>query len=193
MAERGYGWEKLVSEMFCQEYWAERGFETHIARFHNVYGPNGTWFGGREKAPAALSRKVIEAKDAGKHEIEIWGDGSQTRSFMYIDDCTKGIDMIMHCDDLIATPINLGSKELVSINKLVSLIESTAGVKLERKYDLNAPRGVVGRNSDNTFINQVLHWEPNTPLKDGLAKTYAWIEEQYFDRKAGKRVITEHA
>jgi GDP-D-mannose 3',5'-epimerase len=189
MAERGYGWEKLMSEMFCQEYWAERGFETHIARFHNV----GTWFGGREKAPAALCRKVIEAKDSGKHEIEIWGDGSQTRSFMYIDDCTKGIDLIMHCDDLIATPINLGSQELVSINELVGLIESSAGVTLARKYDLTAPRGVAGRNSDNTFINQVLHWEPNTALKDGLAKTYAWIEGQYFDRKAGKRVVTEHA
>src|SRR5450759_3636743 len=109
MAERGYGWEKLLSEMFCQEYWAERGFETHIARFHNVYGPNGTRFGGREKAPAALSRKVIEAKDSGKYEIDIWGDGSQTRSFMYIDDCTYAIDMITHCDQLIATPINLGS------------------------------------------------------------------------------------
>ena len=191
MAERGYGWEKLISEMFCQEYTAERGLETHIARFHNVYGPHGTWYGGREKAPAALSRKVIEAKDCGKHEIEIWGDGSQTRSFMYIDDCTKGIDMIMHCDDLIATPINLGSQELVSINALVSLIEGIGGVKLERKYDLTAPRGVAGRNSDNTFINQVLHWEPNTSLKDGLAKTYAWIEAQYCDRKAGKRVVTE--
>src|SRR5512139_615587 len=118
MAERGYGWEKLFSEMFCQEYWAERGLKTFIARFHNVYGPHGTWFGGREKAPAALCRKVIEARDSGKLEIEIWGDGSQTRSFMYIDDCVLGIDLIMHCDDLIATPINLGSSELVSINTL---------------------------------------------------------------------------
>src|SRR5512143_3921699 len=123
MAERGYGWEKLVSEMFCQEYWAERGLETHIARFHNVYGPNGTWFGGREKAPAALCRKVVEAKDTGKLEIDIWGDGTQTRSFCYIDDCTLGIDAIMHCDKLIATPINLGSHELISINELVSIVE----------------------------------------------------------------------
>src|SRR5512146_1538664 len=123
MAERGYGWEKLVSEMFCQEYWAERKFETHIARFHNVYGPNGTWFGGREKAPAALSRKVIEAKDTGKLEIDIWGDGHQTRSFMYMDDCLFGIDQIMHCDELIATPINLGTSELVSINQLVDYLE----------------------------------------------------------------------
>jgi len=191
MAERGYGWEKLMSEMFCQEYWAERGLETHIARFHNVYGPNGTWFGGREKAPAALSRKVIEAKDSGEHEIEIWGDGHQTRSFMYIDDCTLGIDQIMHCDGLIATPINLGTSELVSINQLVSLIEEIGGVKLERQYVLDAPRGVAGRNSDNTMIQSILHWEPSTPLRAGLAKTYAWIEQQYADRKAGKRVVTE--
>ena len=185
MAERGYGWEKLISEMFCQEYWAERQMKTAIARFHNVYGPNGTWDGGREKAPAALSRKVIEAQDTGELEISIWGDGNQTRSFMYIDDCTKGIDMIMHCDDLIATPINLGSSELVSINTLVSMIERIAGVELERKYDLSAPQGVAGRNSDNDFIKQVLNWEPDTPLSVGLEKTYAWIADQYSDRKAG--------
>jgi nucleoside-diphosphate-sugar epimerase len=191
MAERGYGWEKLMSEMFCQEYWAERGLETHIARFHNVYGPNGTWFGGREKAPAALSRKVIEAKDAGKHVIDIWGDGTQTRSFMYIDDCVFGIDQIMHCDDLIATPINLGTSELVSINQLVDDIEEIGGIHLERTYQLDAPRGVAGRNSDNTFIKQVLGWEPGTPLKEGLKPTYHWIEQQYFDRKAGKRVVKD--
>ncbi len=189
MAERGYGWEKLISEMFCQEYWAERGLETHIARFHNVYGPNGTWYGGREKAPAALSRKVIEAKDTGKHEIDIWGDGTQTRSFMYIDDCVFGIDQIMHCDQLIATPINLGTSELVSINTLVDYIEEIGGVKLHRTYNLDAPKGVAGRNSDNTFINQVLGWEPCIPLKEGLRKTYTWIEQQYADRKAGKRTV----
>jgi len=193
MAERGYGWEKLMSEMFCQEYWAERKFETHIARFHNVYGPHGTWDGGREKAPAAICRKVIEAKDSGKHEIVIWGDGTQTRSFMYIDDCVKGIDMIMHCDDLIATPINLGSNELIEINQLVSLAEEIGGVKLERTYDLNAPRGVAGRNSDNTFIKQILKWEPGIPFREGLAKTYAWIEQQYADRKIGKRTVVDHA
>ena len=192
MAERGYGWEKLMSEMFCQEYWAERKMKTAIARFHNVYGPNGTWDGGREKAPAALTRKVLEAVDTGNLEIDIWGDGNQTRSFMYIDDCVKGIDKIMHCEALIATPINLGSSELVSINKLVDMIEEIACVKLERHYDPNAPKGVAGRNSDNSFIQQVLGWEPNTPLKDGLRKTYAWIEAQYTDRKAGKFTPAGH-
>jgi len=190
MAERGYGWEKLMSEIFCQEYSAERGMKTFIARFHNVYGPHGTWDGGREKAPAALSRKVIEAKDSGEFEIVIWGDGTQTRSFMYIDDCVKGIDMIMHTDELIATPINLGSSALVSINDLVSLIEDIGGAQLERQYDLDAPRGVAGRNSDNTFINQVLGWEPNTPLRVGMETTYAWIEQQHEDRKAGKRTVS---
>jgi GDP-D-mannose 3', 5'-epimerase len=185
MAERGYGWEKLMSEMFCQEYWAERRLKTSIARFHNVYGPFGTWDGGREKAPAALSRKVIEAKESGQLDITIWGDGHQTRSFMYIDDCVKGIDMIAHCDDLIATPINLGSSELVSINELVSVIEEIAGVELTRAYDLTAPRGVAGRNSDNTFILEILGWEPRTPLRDGIERTYRWIEQQYADRKAG--------
>lgn len=186
MSERGYGWEKLLSEMFCQEYAAERSMKTFIPRFHNVYGPNGTWDGGREKAPAALSRKVISAVDSGDLRINIWGDGSQTRSFMYIDDCTKGIDMITHCDDLIATPINLGTSELISVNDLVRMIEEIAGVKLVRSYDLAAPRGVAGRNSDNTFIKSILGWEPDTPLREGMEKTYAWIKQQFLDRKAGK-------
>jgi len=190
MAERGYGWEKLFSEMVCQEYWAERGMKTFIARFHNVYGPNGTWDGGREKAPAAICRKVIEAKDQGRKEIPIWGDGTATRSFMYIDDCTKGIDMIMHCEDLLAKPINLGSSELVSVNQLVDMVEGIGGTKLHRKYDVSAPRGVAGRNSDNTMIQNILHWEPRTPLREGLARTYAWIEQQYADRKAGKRTVS---
>jgi GDP-D-mannose 3',5'-epimerase len=190
MAERGYGWEKLMSEIFCQEYWAEHGLKTFTARFHNVYGPWGTWDGGREKAPAAICRKVIEAKDTGSGKIVIWGNGHQTRSFMYIDDSINGIDMIMHCDELIATPINLGTSHLISINDLVSLVEKIGGVKLEREYDLDAPKGVAGRNSDNTFIKQVLGWEPNTPLEEGLKKTYAWIEQQYNDRKAGKHTVT---
>lgn len=190
MAERGYGWEKLMSEMFCQEYWVERGMKTFIARFHNVYGPNGTWDGGREKAPAALSRKVVEALDGGSDDITIWGDGTQTRSFMYIDDCVQGIDKITHCDELIATPINLGSSELVSINELLTKVEKAAKLKkpLNRHYDPTAPKGVAGRNSDNTFIKQVLKWEPSTTLDEGLAKTYAWISEQYHRRKSGKRV-----
>ena len=189
MAERGYGWEKLVSEMFCEEYWHERGLKTAIARFHNVYGPHGTWDGGREKAPAALCRKVIQALDTGKKDITIWGDGHQTRSFMYIDDCVLGIDKIMHEDNLIATPINLGSSELVSINTLLSKVESIAGTKLDRHYDLGAPRGVAGRNSDNTFIKKSLNWEPDTTLDHGLAETYKWIHEQYHNRKSGKRVV----
>jgi GDP-D-mannose 3', 5'-epimerase len=191
MAERGYGWEKLFAEMLCQEYWAERHMKTFIARFHNVYGPNGTWDGGREKAPAAICRKVIQARDSGTHEIMIWGDGSQTRSFTYIEDCVLGIDKIVHCDELVATPINLGSSELISVGELVSLAEEIGGVKLNRKYDLSAPRGVAGRNSDNTFIKQVFGWEPSTPFREGLTHTYRWIEGQYYARKAGERVVED--
>lgn len=189
MAERGYGWEKLISEMFCQEYHAERGMKTFIARFHNVYGPFGTWDGGREKAPAAVCRKVAEAVESHSGAIEIWGDGRQARSFMYIDDCVKGIDMITHCDQLTATPLNLGSSELVSINELVDKVERIAGVKLRRSYKLDAPRGVAGRNSDNTFIQEVLHWEPKTSLDTGLRETYVWIQEQLQKRKKGLRVV----
>ena len=133
---------------------------------------------------------MIAAEDSNKLEIEIWGDGTQTRSFMYIDDCVEGIDMITHCDELIATSINLGSKELISIDDLVSMIESIAGVKLERQYKLDAPRGVAGRNSDNAFIQQVLGWEPSTPLRTGMEHTYKWIKQQYHDRKAGKRTVS---
>jgi len=189
MAERGYGWEKLISEMFCQEYWAERGLKTFTARFHNVYGPFGTWDGGREKAPAAVCRKVVEAVDTQGGTIEVWGDGRQSRSFMYIADCVKGIDKITHCDRLIATPINLGSSELVSINELVDKVERIAGVKLDRKYNPGAPRGVAGRNSDNAFIQQVLQWEPNTTLLAGLRETYKWIKDQYHKRKKGQSVV----
>lgn len=189
--ERGYGWEKLLSEIFCQEYHAERGLETHIARFHNVYGPHGTWDGGREKAPAAICRKVIEAIDNETFKIEIWGDGTRTRSFMYIDDCTYGIDMIMHCDQLSATPINLGTSEIVTVNELVDIIEGIGGKKLQRSYKLDAPKGVAGRNSDNTMIQAILNWEPSIPLRQGLKSTYEWIEQQYKDRKAGKPTIQE--
>jgi GDP-D-mannose 3',5'-epimerase len=192
-AERGYGWEKLVSEMFCQEYWAERGLKTFIARFHNVYGPWGTWDGGREKAPAALCRKVIEAKDKGGATLEVWGDGHQARSFMYIDDCLQGIDKIMHCDELIATPINLGTSEMISINDLAGLAEELGGVKLKRVYKLDAPKGVGGRNSDNTFIKKVLGWEPCVAIRNGLKPTYQWIEQQYLDRKAGRKTVEDVA
>jgi GDP-D-mannose 3', 5'-epimerase len=183
LAEDGYGWEKLFSERMCRHFREDYGLYTRVARFHNVYGPWGTWFGGREKAPAAISRKVIEAKTAGKHEIEIWGTGHQTRSFMYIDDCLNGIQKIMNSD--ILEPINLGSSEAVSINQLVDMVEGIAGIRLERKYDLTAPQGVNGRNSDNTLIQKYLGWEPNIPLRTGMEKTYAWIYDQYLAREKG--------
>lgn len=176
MPEDGYGWEKLFSERMCRHFEEDFGLQCRVARFHNVYGPLGTWNGGREKAPAAICRKVIDAKRSGKHEIEIWGDGTQTRSFMYIDDCTKGTQAIMESD--IHEPLNLGSSELVTINQLVGAVEEIGGVKLNRKYILDAPKGVNGRNSDNTKTLEYLGWEPSIRLKDGLAKTYAWIEEQ---------------
>jgi GDP-D-mannose 3',5'-epimerase len=190
-AERGYGWEKLMSEMFCQEYTAERGMRTAIARFHNVYGPWGTWDGGREKAPAAMCRKVIEAKKTGRDTIEIWGDGTQCRSYMYIDNCVEGIDRIMHCDDLIATPINLGTSEMISVNELVDIVEQVGGVKLKRKYLPDAPKGVAGRNSDNTMIKRILGWEPSTPIREGIRPTFRWIEQQYRDREAGRPTVRD--
>jgi GDP-D-mannose 3',5'-epimerase len=183
LAEDGYGWEKLFSERMCRHFMEDFGLQVRVARFHNVYGPWGTWFGGREKAPAAICRKVIEAKLAGKHEIEIWGNGHQTRSFMYIDDCIKGIGMIMKSE--ILEPINLGSSEAVSINQLVDIVEDIAGIKLRRNYDLGAPKGVNGRNSDNTLIQKYLGWEPNISLRAGLEKTYAWIYDQYQLRERG--------
>src|SRR5262245_25834953 len=180
MAEDGYGWEKLFSERMCRHFREDFGLLTRCARFHNVYGPHGTWDGGREKAPAAICRKVIEAKLSGRHEIDIWGDGNQTRSFTYIDDCVHGIDLITH--SRVEEPINLGSSERVTINGLVDLAERIAGVKLARTYDLGAPKGVNGRNSDNTRIKQLLGWEPSTRLCDGLEKTYAWIHDEYVAR-----------
>jgi len=176
LPEDGYGWEKMFSERMCRHFEEDFGLQCRVARFHNVYGPHGTWTGGREKAPAAICRKVLEAKLSGKHEIEIWGGGHQTRSFMYIDDCTRGTQMIMESD--IHEPINLGSSELVSIDELVDIVEEIAGVELHRKYDLNAPKGVNGRNSDNTKIVNYLGWEPSIRLKDGMARTYEWIEKE---------------
>lgn len=186
LPEDGYGWEKLFSERMCRHFREDFGLYTRVARFHNVYGPHGTWDGGREKAPAAMCRKVIEAKDSGNLAIEIWGDGKQTRSFMYIEDCVEGILKIMNSD--ILEPINLGSSELVTINGLVDIVERIGDVKLERSYKLDAPKGVNGRNSDNTLIQHYLGWEPGIRLADGMARTYAWIEEQFNLRKAGKAV-----
>jgi len=176
MPEDGYGWEKLFSEHMCRHFMEDFGLETRVARFHNVYGPFGAYKGGREKAPAALSRKVVEAKFSDKKEIEIWGDGQQSRTFMYIDDCVKGIDLIMHSE--IKEPINLGSEELITVNDLVSMIEKIGKVKLKRKYNLNAPRGVRGRSSDNTLIRKYLNWEPSISLAVGMKKTYKWIEKE---------------
>lgn len=174
MPEDGYGWEKLFSERMCRHFEEDFGLVARVARYHNVYGPHGTWNGGREKAPAAICRKVIEAKLSGKHEISIWGDGHQTRSFMYIDDCLQGTQMIMESD--IDEPINLGSSELVTINQLVDVAEEIGGIRLNRTYDLSAPKGVNGRNSDNTMILDRLGWEPSIRLRDGLERTYRWIE-----------------
>ncbi len=168
----------------CLHFIEDFGLYCRVARFHNVYGPHGTWDGGREKAPAAICRKVIHAKATGNHDIEIWGDGKQTRSFMWIADCLKGIDMIMNSD--IVEPINLGSSELVTINQLVDMVEEIAGIKLDRQYNLDAPKGVNGRNSDNTLIQKYLGWEPDTRLRDGMAKTYAWIHDEYMAKHGAK-------
>ncbi len=186
MPEDGYGWEKLFSERMCRHFREDFGIQTRVARYHNVYGPLGTYDGGREKAPAAICRKVIDAKLTGKHEIEIWGDGHQTRSFMFIDDCLHGTQMLTASD--FVEPINIGSNELVSINQLVDLAEDIAGIKLERRYNLSAPKGVNGRNSDNTLIKEVFGWEPSTRLRDGLALTYRWIHDEMVKVRAGGSV-----
>ena len=189
LPEDGYGWEKLFSERMCRHFEEDYGIQTRVARYHNVYGPLGTWTGGREKAPAAICRKVIEAKHSGSNQIEIWGDGKQTRSFMYIDDCTKGTQMIAESD--IREPLNLGSNELVTINQLVDIVEEIAGVKLKRNYNLSAPKGVNGRNSDNTLIQEKLNWAPSIKLREGLALTYAWIENEMLAGKAlASKVLT---
>jgi nucleoside-diphosphate-sugar epimerase len=176
MPEDGYGWEKLFSERMCRHYREDFGIATRVARYHNVYGPHGTYDGGREKAPAAICRKIIEAKASGRREIDIWGDGTQTRSFMYISDCLKGTLAVAASD--ILEPLNLGSSELVTINQLVDIVESIAGITVKRRYDLGAPKGVNGRNSDNTRIRQELGWEPGVTLRDGLERTYRWIHDQ---------------
>ena len=184
LPEDGYGWEKLFSERMCRHFEEDYGLVCRVARYHNVYGPYGTWDGGREKAPAAICRKVITAKNTGVHEIDIWGDGKQTRSFMYIDDCVNGTQMIMESE--IDEPINLGSSELVTINQLVDIVEDIAGIKLKRTYNLDAPKGVNGRNSDNTLILEKLGWEPSIRLRDGLERTYRWIEQEMATGAKGK-------
>jgi nucleoside-diphosphate-sugar epimerase len=177
MPEDGYGWEKLFSERMCRHFREDFGLVTRVARFHNVYGPHGTWEGGREKAPAAVCRKLIHAVATGEKEIEIWGDGRQTRSFMFIDDCIEGIHRITDSD--IEQPINLGSNELVTINQLVDIVEAILGVRFQRRYNLAAPKGVNGRNSDNTLIQKLLSWQPSTPLRIGMHATCDWISQQY--------------
>jgi GDP-D-mannose 3',5'-epimerase len=176
MPEDGYGWEKLFSERMCRHFHEDFGLETRIARYHNVYGPHGTYEGGREKAPAAICRKIIEAKLTGTKDIEIWGDGEQTRSFMYVDDCVKGSELIFDGDYL--PPLNLGSDRLISINGLVDMVETIAGIKLNRIYNLDAPKGVRGRNSDNTLMQGTMGWAPDTTLEVGMERTYRWIYDE---------------
>jgi len=176
MPEDGYGWEKLFSERMCRHFREDFGLTTRVARYHNIYGPHGTWDGGREKAPAAICRKVILAKMAGVKEIAIWGDGKQTRSFTYIDDCLVGTQRLMHSE--VTEPLNIGSDQMVTINQLVDIVEQIAGIKLKRTYDLSAPKGVRGRNSNNDRIQQLLHWAPSIRLEAGMEKTYAWIYDQ---------------
>jgi len=187
MPEDGYGWEKLFSERMCRHFYEDFGLETRVARYHNVYGPHGTWDGGREKAPAAICRKIAQAKISGNHEIEVWGDGQQTRSFMYVDDCIYGTQMITEGPPV--EPINLGSSELVTINQLVDIVEEIAGIKVERKYNLDAPQGVRGRNSDNTLIKAKYGWEPSIKLRDGLEKTYNWIFKQVERKLIGEPTL----
>ena len=182
--EDGYGWEKLFSERMCRHFSEDFGLATRVARYHNVYGPHGTYEGGREKAPAAICRKVIEAKLSGRHEIEVWGDGEQTRSFMFVDDCVYGTRILMESE--VAEPLNVGSAHLVTINELVTIVEEIAGLKLRRRYKLDAPQGVRGRNSDNTLIKQRLGWEPQISLEEGLEKTYAWMHERMAGRASRK-------
>ena len=176
MPEDGYGWEKLFSERMARHFLEDYGLQTRVARFHNVYGPEGTWTGGREKAPAAICRKIAECVLSGDRVIDVWGDGHQTRSFMYIDDCVDGIQLIERGVD--PRPVNLGSSELVTVNQLIDIVSDIAGITVERRHDLNAPQGVRGRNSDNTEIVARYGWEPSITLRSGLERTYAWVFDQ---------------
>lgn len=181
MPEDGYGWEKLFSERMCRHFYEDFGLETRIARYHNVYGPEGTWEGGREKAPAALCRKIAQAKIDKSNKIEIWGDGEQTRSFTFIDDCIEGTLRLMNSD--VREPLNIGSDEMVTINQMVEILESIADIRVDRIHDLSAPKGVRGRNSDNTKVLKDLMWSPTISLRKGLEATYEWIESQLESKK----------
>ncbi len=185
--EDGYGWEKLFSERMCRHFQEDYGLQVRIIRFHNVYGPYGTYDGGREKAPAAICRKIIEAKLNNKKKIEVWGDGKQTRSFMYIDDCIEGILKIFFSK--FSDPINLGSSEKVSINHMIKIIEKIACIEVEKKYLLNKPKGVRGRSSDNKLIKKIVNWEPGIKLNEGLEKTYHWINSQISRNLNNKKFI----
>jgi nucleoside-diphosphate-sugar epimerase len=178
--EDGYGWEKLFSERMARHFREDFGLETRVARYHNVYGPEGTFEGGREKAPAALSRKIAQAKLSGDHTIEVWGDGEQSRSFMYIDDCVRGTREILAGDNV--EPVNLGSAELVTINQMIGILEDIAGITVTKNHDLSAPQGVRGRNSDNTMFRSIYGWEPSISLATGLEATYRWIYDQLSSR-----------
>jgi GDP-D-mannose 3', 5'-epimerase len=191
MPEDGYGWEKLFSERMCRHFREDFDLQTRVARYHNVYGVDGTYDGGREKAPAALCRKVAQAVLSGRHEIEIWGDGEQTRSFMYVDDCVEGTLRVTAGDS--AVPVNVGSSELVSINQMVDIIEQIAGITVKRNYNLDAPKGVRGRNSDNILIRQIYDWEPSISLSDGLERTYQWIFDQLSASGGARDRTARHA
>jgi nucleoside-diphosphate-sugar epimerase len=174
-----YGWEKLIAEQLCRYYADDYGIETRIVRFHNIFGPLGTWDGGREKAPAAMCRKVAMAKATGNPIVEIWGDGEQTRSFCYVDDCIEGLTRLMHSEH--GEPLNLGQDRMVTINQLADIVAEIAGIKIQKKH-IPGPQGVRGRNSDNTRLRAVLGWEPEISLEDGLARTYQWIEAQVLEK-----------
>jgi GDP-D-mannose 3',5'-epimerase len=187
MPEDGYGWEKLFSERMCRHFSEDYGLATRVARYHNVYGPHGSYDGGREKAPAAICRKVIGALMRGEREIEIWGDGEQTRTFLYIDDCVAGTQALMASE--VVEPLNIGSDEIVTINRLVDIVEEIAGVRLKRRFTLDAPTGVRGRSSDNTLIKQKLGWAPSIPLAEGMQETYRWIHDELHERSRGRRDV----
>jgi nucleoside-diphosphate-sugar epimerase len=190
MPQDAYGWEKLVTERLCGHYLEDRGIKTRVARFHNIFGPLGSWEGGREKVPAAICRKVAVAKATGSSEIEIWGDGLQTRSFCFVDDCVRGVQLL--ADSEVEEPLNLGQDQLISINDLALTVARIAGIDVQLKH-VPGPEGVRGRNSDNTRVEGAIAWSPEVPLEDGLRRTYSWIEQQVMDRAAAGESIESAA